>query len=431
MQWQALKTRLSNRSTQQGMALFVAANLAYVIDYFFSFATGRLLDPAQFSIFVSLAGLSNVMTVGSRVIQTVMARYVVRFESERASGAQLPAFFQKMWRAAWLWGTAVTLLLILLSWPIAAWLQIDDVRVVIALSLTAVLLIVRPVLGGGLQGLQQFAPLGVVQIVQAGFRLAIGVTLILIGWGVLGAMIALPLGSLMALLYGLISIDRRVWQKTDLSHGVTIPELFRYSAYTAVGLLGYAVLVNMDAVLVRRFFDADVAGNYGAAVTLGKIVQFMPTAIVMLLFPKAAQRQAARQDPANVLLPAFGAVFALCAVVVLIYVTFTDLIVRLTVGGQYEVDSVVLGLLGVGLLLLALVNVWLFYFLSIDQTNFVLFMGAGIVLQTALMFLFHEALWQLPAAIVANGLFLCTVGVLLFWRGRRQQFYSRKFDANS
>lgn len=420
MQWQTLKTRLSNTSTQQGMALFVAANLAYVIDYFFSFATGRLLDPAQFSIFVSLAGLSNVMTVGSRVIQTVVARYVVRFEADRGGNEPLAAFFQKVWRSAWLWGTAVMLGLIVLSWPIAAWLQIDDVRVVIALASTAVLLIVRPVLGGGLQGLQQFAPLGVVQIVQAGFRLVVGVALILLGWGVLGAMVALPLGSLMALLYGLSALDRRVWQKTTVSHGVTIPELFRYSAYTAVGLLSYAVLVNMDAVLVRRFFDADVAGNYGAAITLGKIVQFMPTAIVMLLFPKAARRQAAKQDPANVLLPAFGAVFVLCAAVVTIYIAFTDQIVRLTVGTQYEVDSVVLGLLGVGLMLLALVNVWLFYFLSIDQTDYILFMGVGIVLQTVLMFLFHDVLWQLPGAIVVNGLFLCTVGLVLFLRERRR-----------
>lgn len=418
--FERLKSKLFDTSTQQGAALFIAANLAYVIDYFFSFATGRLLDPAQFSIFVSLAGLSNVMTVGSRVIQTVVTRYVVRFEAERAGDAPLAAFFQKVWRSAWRWGTAVTLTLVLLSWPIANWLQIEDVAIVVPLALTAVLLIVRPVLGGGLQGLQQFAPLGVVQIVQAGFRLMVGVGLILLGWGVFGAMVALPIGSLMALFYGLYAIDKRVWQKTEASHGVTIPELFRYSAFTAVGLLSYAVLVNMDAVLVRRFFDPDVAGNYGAAVTLGKIVQFMPTAIVMLLFPKAAQRQATKQDPANVLLPAFGAVFALCAGVVFVYVTFTDFIVQLTVGGQYQVDSLVLGLLGLGLMLLALVNVWLFYFLSIEQTVYVWFMGVGIVLQLALMFLFNDALWQLPAAIVANGAFLFIAGIFLFWRTRRQ-----------
>lgn len=421
MQWIKSNPSLFSASARQSIALMAAANLAYVLDYFFNFAAGRLLQPAEFSIIVSLAGFSNIMVVGSRVVQTVVTRYVSRFEADIDKQGQLPAFFQAVWRSAWVWGTAVTLLLFLLSWPLANWLQIADVRPIFALAATAVLLVVRPVIGGVLQGSQQFAHLGVVQIVQAIGRLTIGIGLILLGWGAFGAMIALPIGSIVALAYGIWVVNPAVWRKTTVSHGVTIPELFRYSAFTAVGLLGYAILVNMDAILVRSFFDAHEAGNYGAAVTLGKIVQFMPVAIVMLLFPKAAQRQAAKQDPAQVLIPAMTAVFVLCAGIVVVYTLFTDLVVQLTVGNQYQLDSFVLGLLATGLLFLSLANVWLFYFLSIEQTTYIYLIWTGIILQAGLMILFHEALWQLPLAVLINGLFLFVSGGLLFWYGRRKR----------
>ena len=417
---QQIRARVSNldASAQQGIVLVLAANLAYVLDYFFNFAAGRMLQPESFSIIVSLAGISNVLVVGSRVIQTVVTRYISRFDGESPQSDQIPAFFQTIWRSAWLWGTAVVILMVALSWPIANWLQIDDVRIVLALAATTILLVVRPVIGGGLQGVQQFAHLGFIQIIQAFIRLLLGVFLIWLGWGAFGAMVALPIGSLLALIYGVSIIDRRVWRKTDSHHGVTIPELFKYSAYTAVGLLSYAVLVNMDAILVRRFFDATQAGNYGAAVTLGKIVQFMPVAIVLLLFPKAAQRQAANQDPAKVLFPALTAVFVLCTGIAVGYTLFTDLIIQLTVGNQYQVSSLVLGLLGAGLTLLALSNVWLYYFLSIEQTTYVKFIGISIFIQLGLMMTFNSALWHLPAAMIVNGLFLCIMGFILFKRSR-------------
>lgn len=417
--WIKRQTSRINPSAQQGLALVVATNLAYVLDYFFNFAAGRLLTPEAFSIIISLAGLSNVMVVGSQVVQTVVSRYISEFAAKDAAVKQLPSFFRAVWRKGWRWGTAVTLLALILSFPIAAWLQIEEVRIVMALAVTTLLFVVRPIAGGTLQGVQQFAQFGMVHLVQAIFRLSIGIGLVLLGWGAFGAMVALPIASAIALAYNVRVLDKRVWQSSETHHGVSIPEMFRYSIYTAVGLLSYAVLVNMDAILVRRFFDPTQAGNYSAAVTLGKIIQFTPVAVMVLLFPKAVQRQASKQDPAKVLLPALTAVLVLCGGLVVGYTLFTDFIIRLTVGGQYEVSSLVLGLLGVGLTLLALSNLWLYYFLSIEQTAYVKFLACGILFQAVLMFMMHDALWQLPLAITINGGLLVLVGFVLFWKGRR------------
>lgn len=415
-----LKARLTlpGSNLRQGLALVIAANVAYALDYFFNFAAGRLLTPAEFSIVVALAGVGNVLVVGSRVIQTVVTRYVARFQAQPDGESRTASFFRRVFRSAWRWGTAVLLLMLLLSVPLARFLQIEELGPVLALAAATLLLVVRPVVGGALQGRQQFAHLGAVQITQALSRLALGIVLMLAGWGAFGAMAALPVASLLALGYGLLALGKTIWQPATTHHGVTVPEMFRYSAYTAVGLVGYALLANMDAILVRSFFDADSAGNYGAAVTLGKIIQFLPVAIITILFPKAAQRRAAQRDPAGVLIPAMIIVALLCGGIAGGYALFTDFVVRITVGAAYQVDSLVLGLLGVALLLLALSNVWLNYFLSTERPQYVYLIGVGIVIQLTLMLLFHDALWQLPAAMAVNGLWLTVAGGVIFWRTR-------------
>ncbi|MCA9941224.1 MAG: oligosaccharide flippase family protein, partial [Anaerolineales bacterium] len=410
-----------SRSLRQGMVLILGTTLAYGLDYLFNLVAGRILAPPQFGTLVALAGAGQVLVVASRVIQTVITRYVTEFQSGPDGATRTAAFFRRIFPAAWAWGGGVTVLLLLLSVPFARFLRTDDVPAVMALVIAAVLMAVRPVVGGVLQGTQRFAALGSVQIVQAGLRLVAGVLLMLAGWGAFGAMAALPVASGAALLFGLWLLGKDVWRPTPgARHQVAFADLLRYGSYAGAGLIGYALLANMDAILARRFFTPEMAGNYGAAVTLGKVVQFFPLAIVMILFPKAAQRRAEKRDPAGILLPAMLIVGLLCGGVALVYFLFPDAIVRLTLGSEYQVSGLLLGLLGVAMTLLSLANVWLNYFLSLNLTGYVYLVWVAIVLQAVLMALFHGALWHLPAIATGTGLWLTLAGGVMFWRARRR-----------
>jgi O-antigen/teichoic acid export membrane protein len=139
----------------------------------------------------------------------------------------------------------------------------------------------------------------------------------------------------------------------------------------------------------------------------------------MILFPKAAKRQAAHQDAGKILLLAMGIVALVCGGIALIYGLFPQPIVHLVLGGKYQVEGVVLGLVGLAMLLLSLSNVWLNYFLSTEWPQYVYLIGVGIVLQVGAMILFHDAVWQLPAAMVITGLWLNLAGIIIyFWRRR-------------
>ena len=399
---------------QQSLLFVAATTLAFGLDYLFNLAAGRLLAPAEFGIVVSLAGVGQVLVVASRVVQTVTTRTVSRFQSAGDGENRVIHFYFRALRTAGLWGAVATAVLLLLSPPLAAFLQIEDVRAVLALAAATWLMAVRPVVGGVLQGQQRFTPLGIIQIIQAGGRLLLAIGLMLLGLGAFGAMAALPLGSLLALLFGLwVLRDFRRPSPTGLRAGPPA-DLLRYSAYTAAGLIGFALLINMDAILVKRFFDPDAAGNYAAAVTLGKVIQFFPVAIIMILFPKAARRRAENRDTRAVLFPALLIVGALCGLVALVYFLIPDLLIRLVFGAAYTVPPAVLGLIGVAMMLLSLANVWLNYYLSIERTRFVFLIWTAVLIQLALMFFFHDALWQLPVAMAASGLWLTAAGTAVY-----------------
>lgn len=398
----------------QSLALITAVTIAYSLDYLFNIAAGQLLDPADFSILVAIAGVLHILVVGSRVIQTVTARYISRFQAELTNHERIAPFFRAMFRAAWLWGFLAMAFMFAIAPLLANFLQIEQRGTVFLVGLATLLMVVRPVVGGTLQGKQQFAALGAVQIVQAVLRLLVGVLLIWAGWGAFGAVLSLPIASFVTLIFGLWVLDGSVKHKTAISHQVNLPDMFRYSSYTAIGLIGYAILLNMDAILVRRFFDPVQAGNYSAAVTLGKVIQFLPVAIIMILFPKAAQRQAARQNSARLLVPAMLVVLLVSGGIALLYALFPEQIIQITVGDRYAVDGRLLGLVGVAMLLLSLANVWLNYFLSTDWTHYVYFVAIGVLIQAGLMATFHTKLWHLPASMAANGLWLTAVGGIVF-----------------
>lgn len=410
----------------QSLALITAVTFAYALDYLFNLTTGRLLSPVDFSIFVALAGVLHVVVVGSRVIQTVTARYVSRFQANLATQERIAPFFQAMFRAAWFWGIVAMAVMFALTPLLADFLRIEQRKTVFLVGVTVLLMVVRPVVDGTLQGEQQFAAFGGVQITQSVMRLLLGAVLMLAGWGAFGAVLSLPLGSTLALMVGLWALDGSVKRKTAVSHQVNLPDIFRYSGYTAVGLISLAVMLNMDAILARRFFDPAQAGNYSAAVTLGKVIQFFPVAVIMILFSKSAKRQAVRQNSARLLLLAMLVVVLFSGGVAVLYALFPEQIMALTLGDQYEVDGRLLGLVGAAMLFLSLVNVWLNYFLSIDWTHYVYFAVVGVLVQGGLMAFFHAELWHLPAAMVVTGVCLTLVGGLIFvkqqmmWRSREK-----------
>ena len=154
------------------------------------------------------------------------------------------------------------IVLALLSPLIGPLLQIPTVLPMLAASLTILLLFLRPVSDGTLQGIQRFSGLGTVQVLQAFLRLIVGAGLLWLGWQAFGALLALPLGMLL----GFVAAPLICWlpgQPQGLTWGLALIACAIVARRLTAGLLvDMSVGARMDVVLLRRLlFDQGLTGR--------------------------------------------------------------------------------------------------------------------------------------------------------------------------
>lgn len=363
--------------------------------------SGRWLGKEQFAVFVAVTALLQIAVQLTNVIRNVAAYYTAELTVKSESLSAIRTFLRKNWRWGWRWGIVATGAGLLLSPFIARFMRIDTPWPLIAGSLALLMLFVRPVTDGTLQGIQDFIGLGTVQVLQSALRLVFAAVLILIGWQAFGAMLSLPMATTTAMLVAVWFL-RDYFQKPDKQ--VAAPNIsVRYSAFTLIGLLSFALLVNIDAIVVKRFFSETIAGDYGTVVTLGKINLFATLGIGMVLFPKATQRHSAGLDPRPVLILALAATLLVGAVLTTTYFFFSGLIVQTIFTDVYADPGIVLGLVGVATTLYAAISIWLNYALSLDRHSFVVSLAVLVVLVVVAMGFFHESLVIIATIMIVAG----------------------------
>jgi O-antigen/teichoic acid export membrane protein len=242
---------------RHGVIMSGAMILSGGLDYVVNVLAGRWLQPTEYGVFVSVAAILQVMLYLSIGIRNVVAYYSAELSAQDRSLNRVGAFVQRAWRWAWRWGLLTTALMALVSPPVARLLQLPSPWPLWAACLAVFLLFLRPITDGALQGMQHFRGLGLVQVTQAVTRLGFAAALILLGFQSTGAIVALPLASLLALSVALWLLRPRFQDRGGADRAVSA----HYSIHTLMGMACFALLSNLDALFVKRFFSPQVAGT--------------------------------------------------------------------------------------------------------------------------------------------------------------------------
>jgi O-antigen/teichoic acid export membrane protein len=274
------------------------------------------------------------------------------------------------------------------------------------------------VLNGTLGGLQRFGAVGSVLIGSAVFRLVTAVGLILLGGGVIGAVASLPLANLGAFLLGLLFVvdvlctrERAGQQQTKGALG--------YSVHVALVTICYAVLTYSDTIIVKSRFLPTEAGLYSAVATLGRLTLF-PSVMATLLMPKATDKHARGRSTIATLRKTLLAVGLLCGTITLVFMAFPTHLVRILFGEQYLANASFLGLYALAMMLYALINVWLIYYLAINDKRYTYVLLAGTVLLVTLLALLPLSFTRVVFVLVGIGVALNLAGELLLHVGRSE-----------
>jgi O-antigen/teichoic acid export membrane protein len=398
---------------RHGVIMWAAMILAGGLDYAVNVLAGRWLQPVEYGIFVCVAAILQVLLYWAISIRNVVAFYTAELSVQSDSFNQVGAFVQRAWRWAWQWGVVATALMVLISPFLARLLRLPNPWPLWAASPVMLLFFVRPVTDGTLQGMQVFAGFGVVQVTQAVLRLLFAAGLIWLGCQAVGAIVALPLASTVAVVLGLYRLRPYFQARGEV---VARSESWHYSSYTLLGLAAFGVLANLDALFVKHFFSPRLAGNYAPVVTLAKVSLFLPLAVGIILFPKAVQRRATGRDARPVLFLALTGALVPGLVLTIFYFLFPGWLVRIIFTDAYANPGIVLALASLAASLYAGLNIWLNYALSLERPTFIYALVGVLVWQGLGMFLFgRESLVHMTLVMVSAGVMGNLAGLITNW----------------
>lgn len=408
-----LRAILRSPDALDGAIMASASLISGLFAYLVLVVASLLLPESETIAFLAVMNLLKIAEQILWVMRNVMAYYTAELAIGAEAKPRMAAFFRQRWRWVWGWGSlACAMFVVAIPW-LAQLINVPDRLALLAAAAALLLLIIRPITDGALQGSQQFKGLAAVTILQELLRFLLTGLFIWMGWQLAGAVLALPVASLLALglaLWWLWPIVRQ--RQADYRQKVSWP----YSMLTLLGLGSFALLVYSDAILINRLFPAAVAMQYTPANILGRLNLFVPVALGMVLFPKVTQRHALGQDARPYLLLALLATLGPGFLLTAVYFAWPGPLVALIFRGQYADPGSLLGWVGLAVTLFAGVNIWLNYALAVRARPYVVCLALIVVGQMAAIVFGADSLAEVTAVMVIAGLAANVAGLLFAWR---------------
>lgn len=395
----------------------VAMTLAGSLDYLVHIVVGRRLPPVEYGIFVSVTALVQLFMLLSTTIRSVVGFYTADLAARADSFERVAGLVRQTWAWAWKWGLIGTVALIFVSPFLAHQLRLPGSMALWAASLMVLMLFLRQVTHGVLQGTQAFTGLALVLVLQALLRVVFAVMFIWVGTKAVGALAAQSLSCAIAVAVAVWWL-RPYFRKASTAspHPISLV----YPLHTFLGLAAFGVLTNLDALFVKHYFSPRAAGDYGPVSTLAKISLFIPWALGLLILPKVKQRQVAGQDTRPVLWLAMAAALTPGLALTGLYVLFPGVLVKTIFGSAYANPGIVLPLANLAATLYAGMYIWLNYALALDRPVFVYASLLVVGWQAVSMFLVgRQSLVHLTLAMISAAVLGHAAGVITTWSTSR------------
>lgn len=408
-----LRAILRSADALDGLIMATASLLSGLFAYLVLVAASLLLPESEAIAFLAVMNMLKIAEQILWVLRNVMAYYMAELAIGSEAKPRMAVFFRQRWRWAWGWGSLATLLFVLAIPWVGRLINVADRGALLAAAAALLMLIIRPITDGALQGSQQFKGLGAITSLQELLRLLLTALFVWLGWGLAGAVGALPVASLVALALALYCLRPLLAAPPS---AYTQKVSWPYSILTLLGLGAFALLVYSDAILINRLFPEAVATQYTPANILGRLNLFVPVALGMVLFPKVTQRHALGQDARPYLLLALAATLLPGLLLTTLYFLFPGPLVALIFRGQYADPGVLLGWVGLAVTLFAGVNIWLNYALAVGARPYIFCLVGIVVVQIGAIVYGASSLAEVTAVMVAAGVAANLAGLLFAWR---------------
>jgi O-antigen/teichoic acid export membrane protein len=388
-----------------GAIVFVGVGISNLGAYLFHLVAARSLGPASYSDVATLTAVGAVLTLPLAGAQVFVARHVA------AAGARGRALNDDGYVSAFggtmlLLGAAVSVLCVALSPLLRSALSIGSLPAVIFAVIITAPSFVAPVLIGAAQGRHRFTLVAVAVGLPSFVRVAAAGIAVEAGLGVSGVMAATLVSTVASLAIPLVAMRSSLGSLTAWRPTLPSRDLLALLPVIA-GMLAITCLTTDDVVAAKVAFGSHEAGLYGGASLIGRVILYLPVAVVTVLLPKVSARASAGDTTGRLFVGSLAATGVVCLAFTAVYTAAPHLIVRIAFGSKYEGAASILWLFGVAMTLYSILNVVLVYRLGHGETRTAWILLAGAAVQVGVYTVAHSS----PRVLLTAS--ICTAAVLL------------------
>jgi len=267
-----------------------------------------------------------------------------------------------------------------------------------------------------LRGRQQFGATSLANMLVAGSKIVFSVGFVLVGFGTSGAIGGLIVAHIVGLAYALSQVGSRPKEIAARLHrrwwpdmGVVMREL-GHVGYALVGLAAVMLLLSLDVVLVKYFFDAHSAGLYAGVATVARIVFFLSASVAQVLLPSVKPSNTSTHNH-SLLIKSALIVGGLSLPVLVLSLLAPSQLMDLLMGSQYLIYSHLLWPLSLAVFFVSLLNLLVSYCLALRHYTPIVWIAIGALVTLMAMIFYHDSLTGIVnSLLVGSGLVTCLVG---------------------
>lgn len=398
--------------------VFLATSVLNFFSLLYQLVIAHALSADDFASFNSLLAIVMLIAGPLAHFQRAIVKYVAEFSALKADD-KISYLLSGLFKITGALSVVSLFVFYFLSVYFVNKLHIEFISVSFILAGIFAVSWLAPISNGGIQGLELFRPMAVIYMASGAIKLGLAYILVKNGFNIVGAFAALFVSLVFEFLGGVFCLRKYVKLPARRAPGVKFNSVFMFVLPVAASFFCFNALISTDMILVKYFFSADESGRYALAQMLGKIFLFLPTAISLVLFPRAAGLKARNQDTGHALKKSFFYAVLLSLGAIIFYNLFPEFSLKVLTG-KSNPDSVLLGrLFSISMSLYSLLFLMISYFLSVKDLRFIKYLAIGVLAQVLAIVAVPRELINVQYVLIINSLILLIICFSLGFKKKR------------
>jgi O-antigen/teichoic acid export membrane protein len=176
--------------------------------------------------------------------------------------------------------------------------------------------------------------------------------------------------------------------------------------------LAFALLTQIDLILVNKLFSSADASTFASAAILGRTIIYLPGAMVLAMFPMVSETKARNKSTHPILFKSIGMTILTSGFGALLFFFWSKPILHLFFGERYLGSAEILKYYALAMLPMGLLTILTQYLIARGHALFGYVVLAGAALEIGLIYWLHSSLLSIVSIVGTVGIILFSVGFI-------------------